>query len=514
MMMRLNFFLLGVFFLGYCLMPGYKLPGVLKRDLVNNSKPATKIDSGSVKLGASTIISDLNVPWDISWGSDNWIWFSEQTGTVSRVNPITGVRKILLKIPDFYKTKLGLLSMILHPEMNKKPYVFVNYPYLKGEKIFTKVVRYTYRSDTLIKPRVLLEIPAHSGHMGSRFAIAKDGKLMLAVGDYVDPKNAQNIKTLNGKILRINMDGSIPSDNPIKGNAVWASGFRVPQGLTISPKGLVYSAEHGDANDDEVNLIQKGANYGYPNVTGFCNTEAEKVYCNAHFVVQPLKAWTPTIAPAGMTYYSSPAIPQWRNSLLLTTLKENDLRVLKLNDAGDAILSEVIYLDGEYGRLRDVCVSPVGDVYVSTSNRDWKPKKEKLHRNDDRIIKISRLTNITAQSEIKPAKSLIMRNKISGAVSGKALYTQYCASCHKEDGTGQPQLFPSLRGSQKVNNKDSLVAAVLNGLSISVKTTGQQMPAFSFLPDQQIADILTYVRTNFGNKAGGISTEEIKSRRK
>ena len=511
-MIRQYFFLAGACLLGYFLIAGYKSPYLLQSDSLEPS--LVSADSDSVRLGASTILSDLDVPWDLSWGPDNWIWFSEKAGKISRVNPKTGMRKILLTIPDLHITRLGLVSMILHPEMNKRPYVFINYPSLKGGKVFSKVVRYTYKSDTLIKPRVLLEIPAHTGHMGSRFAIGEDGKLMLAVGDFLDAKNAQNENTLNGKILRINIDGSIPSDNPGR-NAVWARGFRVPQGLTFNSNGLLYSAEHGDANDDEINLIRKGANYGYPDVTGSCDTEAERLYCKTHPIVQPLKSWTPTIAPAGMTYYGSSSIPQWKNSLLLTTLKENDLRVLKLNQAGDSIVSETIYLDGQYGRLRDVCVSPDGDIYVSTSNRDWKPKKKNVHASDDRIIRISRLTNATAQSEIKPAdRALNTDGGAKNAVTGKALYNQYCASCHKEDGTGQARLFPSLHRSQKVTgNKDSLISAVLNGLSGPVKITGQQMPAFSFLPDQRIADILTYVRTNFGQKPGKISTEEVRKQR-
>src|SRR5690606_5723912 len=138
---------------------------------------------------------------------------------------------------------------------------------------------------------------------------APDGKLMVATGDGAQFGNAQNMQSANGKILRFNIDGTVPSDNPITGSAVWAWGLRNPQGLVYA-NGKLYNSDHGDAIDDEVNLIRKGANYGWPHVEGPVDTEQERLFAADSVVAAPMRSWTPTIAPAGMAFYSHDAIPE------------------------------------------------------------------------------------------------------------------------------------------------------------------------------------------------------------
>jgi glucose/arabinose dehydrogenase/mono/diheme cytochrome c family protein len=479
--------------------------------------PVVKSRADSVRIGYNTIISNLEVPWQMLWGPDNRIWYSEQNGSISSVNPLNGDHKLMLKIGDYYRKRLGLLSMVLHSRMKENPYLFVYYSFLKDKKAFTKLVRYTWKADSLILPQILLEMPAHTGHMGARLAIGPDDKLMLATGDLTDAKAAQNPNTLNGKILRINLDGSVPEDNPQKGSYVWAKGFRVPQGLTFGAQGLLYTSEHGDATDDEVNLITRNGNYGYPNVTGICDSPAEKIFSASNQVTDPLKAWTPTIAPSSIAYYGSSAIPQWKNSLLVTTLKESDLRILKLNEAGDKIISENIYLDQQFGRLRDVCVSPAGEVFVSTSHHDWNRTNKYSNEKDDRIIRIAPLGKSSAQNEILISNA---DNAVEKQVlTGKALYNQYCASCHKEDGNGLPGVFPPLRDAEQVLGENKkLIEILLNGISGPIKVKGkeydQQMPAFGFLKDQELAEIISYVRSNFTRAQSSITPEEIRNLRK
>ncbi len=154
-------------------------------------------------------------------------------------------------------------------------------------------------------------------------------------------------------------------------------GHRNPQGLVFA-KNKLYESEHGPSNDDEVNIIQKGRNYGWPNVEGFCNERDERSFCTANNVAEPMYAWTPTLAICGIDYYNSNSISKWKNSLLMTTLKESTLYQLQLNEAGDKIISVKEFFKSKYGRLRDVCVAPDGTVYVSTSNGS-----------NDRIIKIT-----------------------------------------------------------------------------------------------------------------------------
>ena len=143
---------------------------------------------------------------------------------------------------------------------------------------------------------------------------------------------------------------------------------------------ILYSSEHGPNNDDEINIIEKGRNYGWPNVPGFCNAGAEQTFCTANNVKEPIKAWTPTIATCGLDYYNNDLIPQWKNSLLLVALKDARLYQMKLNSTFTGITETNEYFTNKYGRMRDVCVSPAGKVYICTSNGG----------NNDRIIEISK----------------------------------------------------------------------------------------------------------------------------
>ena len=478
-----------------------------------------KLDSTYV--GTSTVISGLDVPWELIWGPDNWIWFTEQGGTVSKVNPATGERKVLLRIPAVYrKRSMGLLGMALHPDFKKSPHVYLDYTYLKEDKVLSKLVRYTYAADSLINPIILLnDIPGANGHNGARILISPDKKIMLTTGDATNGKNSQNTNSRNGKVLRLNLDGSIPKDNPLPGNPVWSWGHRNQQGLVYTANGILFSSEHGDASDDEVNIIRKGANFGWPNVQGFCDSPEEKNFCAHTLVTEPLKAWTPTIAPAGIEYYNAPAIPEWQNAIILTTLKENDLRVLRLNPDGNAVVSEKIYFKKAFGRLRDVCVAPNGDIYVATSNRDWNPAEGFPLPQDDRIIRIFRVKDNTRMAgglvKSTPAATEPEAPQSGGVISkGKALYTQYCGACHKSNGQGVAETFPPLQGSEwVVGEPENLIKVVLQGLSGEIKVKGetysQQMPAFNFLPDQKIAEVLSYVRSEFGNSAANISAEAV-----
>jgi glucose/arabinose dehydrogenase len=324
--------------------------------------------AGSVTLKDSVIVSGLSYPWEILWGPDNHIWMTERGGKISRVNPATGV-----VIPVFTITEVvsngegGLLGMALHPNFSVTPQVFVVYDYNNGPNYREKVVRYTYNGTTLTGPVIIIDnIAASSIHNGSRLLIVND-KLFITTGDASNQALPQNASSVNGKILRLNLDGSIPADNPVAGNPYWSWGHRNPQGLVFANNKL-YSSEHGPTSDDEVNIIEKGRNYGWPDVRGFCNESGEQSFCIANNVREPLKAWTPTIATAGLDYYNSDLIPQWKNSLLLAALKDARLYQLKLDNSFSSITNTTEYFVNDYGRMRDVCISPAGKVYICTSN--------------------------------------------------------------------------------------------------------------------------------------------------
>lgn len=507
---------------------------------------------GHLQLDSSTLIinevaSGLDVPWELTYGTDQHLWFTEQRGTVNRLNPETGQSSVILRIPDVhYKKSTGLLGMALHPNWKKTPYVYVfyNFSYLNKDKndvILSRVVRYTWNKKTLVTPKILLDsIPGKTFHNGSRLLITPDLKLLITTGDVGNPEKSQDSKTLTGKILRINLDGSSPSDNPYPNNPVWSLGHRNAQGLVIAGNGKLYSSEHGPNNDDELNLIQKGGNYGWPFVEGFCDKENERNFCENNAITEPLKAWTPTIAVAGLDYYAKSTIPEWKNSLLLVNLKGQALRVLKLNAAGDSITREHIFFQKRFGRLRDVAIAPNGDIYLCTSNEDWHPRYQSwmydsLPKGGDRILRLRKVSPVqVAQFKNHPRFTLLREDKEplplfaetynfkptgDKMLDGQQIYSKNCKTCHQENGTGAPGLFPPLAKSEWVTgDKARLIRIVLKGLSEPITVNGinyeQEMPAFPSLTNLEIANVLTYIRNRFGNSAAAITDVEVYEERK
>lgn len=316
------------------------------------------------------IVQDsLNYPWEILWGKDNHIWMTERTGRISRIEPRTGARVFSFNVPDVVSVgEGGLLGMVHHPNFSANGFLYIVYNYRKNNVYTEKVVRYTYQNNTLTAPFVLVDnIPAANIHNGSRLVITADEKLLISTGDAAIPSMAQDTASLSGKILRINLDGTIPADNPFPNNRTWSYGHRNPQGM-VMVNNILYTSEHGANIDDEVNIIEKGRNFGWPNVEGPCNG-VELNFCTLNNIKEPVfSSGSSTLAYCGLDYYNGTRIPQWANSLLLVTLKDQSLRQLKLSANGLTVTSSKTYLKNSYGRLRDVCVSPEGRVYVCTSN--------------------------------------------------------------------------------------------------------------------------------------------------
>lgn len=327
---------------------------------------------GNTTLDTLTLINGLSTPWEIQYGSDNHLWFTERTGKINRLNLANKQNKVIL---DFRNTvnnygEGGMLGMVLHPNFNATPKVYVVYNYGPNNNLKEKLVSFDYNAtnDTLLNEQILIDqIPAAINHNGSRLIIDASGHIFMSTGDAVNQPSAQNINVLSGKILRLNLDGSIPADNPIPNSPIWSWGHRNPQGLFLA-NGFLYSSEHGPSNDDEINIIKKARNYGWPTVQGFCNTPNEISFCNDSNVVEPLFAWTPTIATSDIVYYNHPAIPEFQNSILLTTLKNQRIHHLPLNSQKDSIINDNEYFANVWGRLRDIAIGPIGELYIATNS--------------------------------------------------------------------------------------------------------------------------------------------------
>jgi aldose sugar dehydrogenase len=369
----------------------------------------------NVTLKTRNVVTGLDTPWEIIWGADNWIWVTERLGQISRVNPTTGEKKELLKIADAAEVgEGGLLGMVFDPDFLQNKFLYVAYNYIAtGNDYREKIVRFTYdsASDKLTQPKILLDnIDGANNHNGCRMIVSPDKKLLLTTGDAQVTSTSQNVKNINGKTLRINLDGTIPSDNPIAGSPVWSWGHRNAQGLVFSPDGkTLYSSEHGANNDDEVNILKKGRNYGWPRIEGFCDNALEQAFCKDSNVVEPIHSWTPTLGVAGMDFYQSNLIPQWKNSLLVTSLKGSRVTQLALNATGDKITKTTDFYTNTYGRLRDICISPDGKVYIATSNKDGRgfPKAD-----DDKIIEIAPTTIAAKENQTQTLTMNLFPNPV------------------------------------------------------------------------------------------------------
>ncbi|MGB4845641.1 MAG: PQQ-dependent sugar dehydrogenase [Ferruginibacter sp.] len=319
-----------------------------------------------------TVKPGLNYPWEILWGKDDHIWMTERGGKISKIDPKTGDVAFSASIAEVVSNgEGGLLGMVQHPGFLTNGLFYVVYNYNSGANYREKLVQMKFENNSMQSVSTLLQdIPASSIHNGSRFWITNDAvpMLFMTTGDASNQPSAQNTSSVSGKVLRFNLDGTIPADNPFPGSPVWSFGHRNPQGLVVV-NGKMYASEHGPNIEDEVNIIEKSRNYGWPTVNGPCDQPAEITFCTTNNVKEPIwSSGSSTIAVCGMDYYNNSRIPAWQNSLLMCTLKDASFRVLTLSTDGLSVVSQQTVFKNVFGRIRDICVSPAGRIYLCTSN--------------------------------------------------------------------------------------------------------------------------------------------------
>jgi len=361
-----------------------------------------QIQVGSTTLDEREVVDGLDVPWEIKWGPDSgvdedFLWVTERSGLVSRINVATGEKHVILDIESsvWDSNEAGLLGMEIHPDFNNgAPYVFLVYTYLSGGAN-EKIVYYEYDSDAdqLINEVVLLDgLDGNSTHIGCRLMALNDLTMLVTTGDAQDWDASQDINELTGKTLRMSIDviggtaGDVPVDNPISGSLVWSSGHRNAQGLAMGPNDIIYSSEHGPSNDDELNILMPGANYGWPNVQGYCDNQwvdyyyasdlggsyTETDYCQDNNIVESIwSSGSSTIATSDIIWYNHPSIPEFQNTLLMTVLKDKMLVRFEFSEDGQEVLTYTEFFNNEWGRLRDICVSPDGKIYLATNGYSW-----------------------------------------------------------------------------------------------------------------------------------------------
>lgn len=329
------------------------------------------IQVGSTMVSVDTAYTGLSIPWEVVYGPDNYLWVTERKGLLSRIDPVAHTKTVVLDLTAaiYAQSEAGLLGMKLHPNFNTTKEVFLVYTFGSNTANAKELlVKYTYNNTSLVNPQILIDsVDADINHNGSRLLFLPDGTLLMTTGDALNTSNSQNLNSKNGKVLRVNTNGTIPANNPFPGSLVYTFGHRNPQGLMLAPNGFVYSSEHGPSNDDEFQIIESSRNYGWPNVEGFCDLPTEQTFCTANNVKQPIFNWSPTIAPADIVYYNNPGFPEFHDQVIMSVLKDKKLVALKLNTAGTASVSQNSYLTNMFGRLRDICIGPNNEIYIATN---------------------------------------------------------------------------------------------------------------------------------------------------
>jgi glucose/arabinose dehydrogenase len=331
----------------------------------------TEVQTSEGSVETEVVATGLEAPWGLAFlpGGDALVT-ERDSGRVLRVDPAGGVEEVRT-LPADGSGEGGLLGVALSPDFEDDGLVYAYYSTPEENR----VVR--FRLDGGGMEPVLTGIPAASIHNGGRIAFGPDGMLYVGTGDAGDTSASQDRGSLGGKILRITPDGGIPEDNPFPGNPAYSYGHRNVQGLAWDAEGRLYASEFGQNEWDEVNRIEAGQNYGWPEVEG---EGGEPEY------VDPVATFTTAEAsPSGVEILADGAIPGWEGDLFMAALRGERLWRLQLDEEG-AVSGREPLLEGEYGRLRHVAQAPDGSLWVLTSNRDGRgdPAEE-----DDRILRLA-----------------------------------------------------------------------------------------------------------------------------
>lgn len=317
----------------------------------------------------SITAQNLDTPWAIAHLPNGDLLTTERTGQLRRIG-VNGFQQTIDGVRE--TSEGGLLGLALHPDFANNQLLYVYLTVDKNGTLTNKIERYQLRGDTLQNQTdIITDIPASANHDGGALAFGPDKKLYVTTGDANQSQFAQDTQSLAGKILRLNDNGSVPNDNPFR-NPVWSYGHRNPQGITWDDKGQLWSTEHGPSGSatgrDELNLIAKGANYGWPLVSGDETQDALRTP-----IAQ--SGDSETWAPGGLAFANG--------SLFFTGLRGQSLYQAKIDENNNVTLTR--HLSEKYGRLRAVSVYK-NNLYISTSNRDGRGSPM---ANDDKIMKLN-----------------------------------------------------------------------------------------------------------------------------
>lgn len=325
------------------------------------------------------IIDELQIPWGFTFLPDGSMLITEKTGQL--IHYKDGKKNMVDNVPAVYvRGQGGLLDVVAHPDYANNGWIYISYASEEGDDKGgnTAIIRAKLNNNSLTDIQLLYKGTPNTTkgqHFGSRIAFDDNGYLFFSIGDRGDRDvNPQDITRDGGKIYRLNADGSIPSDNPFINTegaktAIYSYGHRNPQGLVKNPMtGEIWDNEHGPQGGDEINIIEKGKNYGWPVITYGINYSGTPITDKTEMegMEQPIHYWVPSIAPSGMAFVTSDKYPEWKGNLLIGSLKFQYLERLELKG------NKVVYrekLMPDLGRVRDVRQAPDGFIYVAVEGK-------------------------------------------------------------------------------------------------------------------------------------------------
>ncbi len=439
------------------------------------------------------VASRLQAPWSAVFAPDGRIFFSERPGWVRVIQNGRVLDQPALLLNDVAASaKMGLLGLTLDPGFSTNHLLYLAYNYDLGkERYRMRVVRYREKQNRLIEPKTLIEdIPAYRNHTGGRLRFGPDGCLYITTGDANNPPLAQRLDSLAGKILRIRPDGSIPSDNPFVNHtnahgAIWSYGHRNPQGLAFQTgSGALFAPEHGPDNGDEINLVIKGQNYGWPQSH---HRQAREGLCS------PVLEFTPSIGPAAADFYQGKQFPELRGKLLVGCMRGEG--ILSIGFHGTEPVSCERLLHFKYGRIRDVVTGPDGFIYFTTSQFDPpegtpRPEYDFILRLVPKVVPETGAVLAAEWNGPHPQEATFD----PGTTNANVLISAFCAPCHGPGLRGGLQRG-LLYGNWQIATDDQGIRRVIrDGL------TDKGMPAFgrTLSPDQTSA-LINFIRSNQTN---------------
>lgn len=327
------------------------------------------------------LMEGFEFPWSMAFINNNEALITERSGSLWLVHVPTRTKKKVSGVPRVAaRNQGGLLDIELHPDFAQNAWVFLSFAHESKEGYTTRVERYRFNQEKLQLTQAkeiytALPFGKETKHFGSRL-VATENYLFISIGDRGERERAQQLNNSGGKIIRLNLDGSIPTTNPFGGikdakPEIYSLGHRNPQGMAVDRQGNLWVQEHGPRGGDELNRVQAGKNYGWPIITygkEYWGPSIGEGTSKAG-LEQPVHHWTPSIAPSGLLIYSGKQVPEWKNAFLNGALKLQHLNIIKLS--GTQVKEERILTQlGE--RIRDVKEDLQGHIYLLTDSPDGK----------------------------------------------------------------------------------------------------------------------------------------------